>query len=263
MKTLIIYHRDADGFGAAYAAWKVYGPHTAKYYSWQYGEPPNLELFRGQSIYILDFSFSREELESINEVAYSLVVLDHHASAKTALEGLPYCKFSNRAGAIMAWPHFLPTSTIPPLLAYVEDRDLWKFELPNSREVTYGLGSYPFDFQVWDKLVQGGDTQTEQLAKDGAAIMRHIDMNVDRLIATNKRDIKIDGHLVKAVNCPLYQSEIAGKLAEMGTFGAVYYDLGEKRIYSLRSRSDFDVSEVAVKYGGGGHKAASGFNVPI
>lgn len=31
--------------------------------------------------------------------------------------------------------------------------------------------------------------------------------------------------------------------------------------YSLRSRGDFDVSAIAKKFGGGGHKNAAGFNV--
>jgi len=262
MSTIIIYHRDADGFGAAYCAWKKFGS-KAEYYSWQYGEPPKFDICKDNDVYILDFSFEREEIEKIHSIAKSLTVLDHHISAKTVLEDLPYCKFSDRAGAVMAWILFMPGLEIPPLIQYIEDRDLWKFDLPNSREVTYGLGSYPFDFKVWDTLIEGGNASIGQLISDGTAIMRHIDMNVDRLVAINKRDIVIDGHQVKAVNCPLYQSEIAGKLAEIGTFGVVYYDHGEKRIFSLRSRSDIDVSEIAVKYGGGGHKQASGFNVPL
>lgn len=261
-ETVIIYHRDADGFGAAYAAWKALGP-KAGYHSWQYGEPPNLTLCNDKVVYILDFSFSRKEIETIQHISRSLTVLDHHASAKAELEDLPYCHFSGRSGAVMAWQHFFPDQDVPPLLHYVEDRDLWKFELQHSREVSYGLGSYPFDFKVWDKLIRGHTSAVEQLATDGVPIMRHIDINVNRLVAGNKRVVTIDGHKVKAVNCPLYQSEIAGKLAENYLFGVVYFDTVNKRVYSLRSRTDTDVAEIAVKYGGGGHTKASGFAVPL
>jgi len=42
-----------------------------------------------------------------------------------------------------------------------------------------------------------------------------------------------------------------------------YFDLPGKRIYSLRSRqgSEVDVSEIAKRHGGGGHKHAAGFSV--
>lgn len=262
MKTIIIYHRDADGFGAAYSAWREFGG-SAIYRSWQYGEPPDFDLCRGNKVHILDFSFDREETERIRAAAEFLVILDHHISAKNNLDGLPYFHYSEHSGAVMAWEYFMPNTQIPLLLRYVEDRDLWKFELPDSREVSYGLASYAFDFRVWHELIAKENNGIKELATDGAAIMRHIDMNVDRLIAAHARDVVIDGNKIKAVNCPLYQSEIAGKLAEMGLFGTVYYDSGNQRVYSLRSRSDLDVSEIATKYGGGGHKNASGFHTPI
>src|SRR2546422_4504114 len=40
----------------------------------------------------------------------------------------------------------------PWLLQYVQDKDLWAWKLPNSREINAGLNSYPYDFKVWDSL---------------------------------------------------------------------------------------------------------------
>jgi phosphoesterase RecJ-like protein len=54
-------------------------------------------------------------------------------------------------------------------------------------------------------------------------------------------------------------------LAERGTdFGACYFEVGQGRwAYSLRSRNGFDSSAIALKFGGGGHLAASGFTVDM
>ena len=41
-----------------------------------------------------------------------------------------------------------------------------------------------------------------------------------------------------------------------------YVDKESVRI-SLRTRGDVDVSEIAAKYGGGGHKPASGFEIAV
>ena len=44
--------------------------------------------------------------------------------------------------------------------------------------------------------------------------------------------------------------------------GAYYEDADGARRWSLRSRPDFDVSEVAKQLGGGGHRAGVGFREP-
>lgn len=54
MSTIVIYHADCpDGFGAAFAAWLVFGD-SAQYVPARFGEPaPDV---RGKEVYILDFS---------------------------------------------------------------------------------------------------------------------------------------------------------------------------------------------------------------
>jgi nanoRNase/pAp phosphatase (c-di-AMP/oligoRNAs hydrolase) len=47
-------------------------------------------------------------------------------------------------------------------------------------------------------------------------------------------------------------------------FAACYWDTPDGRVFSLRSREDgVDVSAIAKRYGGGGHRNASGFRMPI
>ena len=49
------------------------------------------------------------------------------------------------------------------------------------------------------------------------------------------------------------------KYPEAPFVGSYFEDANGTRRWSLRSRPDFDVSEVAKKLGGGGHRQASGF----
>ena len=49
---------------------------------------------------------------------------------------------------------------------------------------------------------------------------------------------------------------------DLPPFAACYWDTPEGRVFSLRSVGNFDVSEIAKKYGGGGHKNAAGFRIP-
>ena len=62
----------------------------------------------------------------------------------------------------------------------------------------------------------------------------------------------------------MFSSDLGHKLAEKsGTFGLTYFYHGKRQCYDcgLRSIGDFDVSELAHQFGGGGHKNAAGFSV--
>lgn len=128
----ILSHADSDGRFAAYCAFT----HCAerglsdklKMHEVQYGQPVPIniaELTKLDAVYILDFSYSREILESINEKVGVLVVLDHHKTAEAHLLGLPYAHFDmTKSGALLAWEYFFPDEEPPMPCLYVNDRDL-------------------------------------------------------------------------------------------------------------------------------------------
>ena len=70
------------------------------------------------------------------------------------------------------------------------------------------------------------------------------------------------GYKIPVINTGIFVSDVANTLCRKypdAEFAACYFDLPGKRIWSLRSIGDFDVSAVASKLGGGGHKNAAGF----
>lgn len=266
----VIYHSNcSDGFCAAYLFKQAYP--NAEFIAASYGDdPPPLEP--GRPVYIVDFSYDRETLISINEAckpAY-LLVLDHHKTAQANCEGLDFCVFDmEKCGAMLALDYLLDNGKIPPcdltkyasLVSYVGDRDLWLWEMMSSKEVNAAIRSYPMTFDAWDDIVQTG---TIRLASEGDAIMRYRRKLIDEHIS-NARTIDVAGYDVPGVYCSSSEiiSEVAGDLAEGNPFAACYFDVDDGRVYSLRSKSDgLDVSEIASANGGGGHKHAAGFKVP-
>lgn len=180
-------------------------------------------------------------------------------------EGCPtsiYCYFDmNRSGAGIAWDFFHPDKPRPALVNHIEDRDLWRFSLPFTREIQAAVFSYPYDFGVWEGLLR---TDTSELALQGAAIERKHHKDVAELVKVCKRRMVIGGHDVPVASLPYTLTIDAGHLMAGGEpFAACYWDTPATRIFSLRSRDDgMDVSEIAKQYGGGGHKHAAGFAVP-
>mgnify|MGYP003642575564 CR=1 FL=1 len=265
---VVLYHDNCpDGFGAAWSFWKKYG-NSAKYIPVRHGEPPP-EVSK-LNVFIVDFSYSKKILLSMKKKAESLVVLDHHISAKKELDGLDFCHFDmDHSGAYLAWDHLFGDSNVAPLVLYIEDRDLWKWELPNSNAILSAIDSYERNFECWDNLnnMLSLDHTTpdvswgfNKLKSEGEAILRYKNSIIESILE-DSLSMDICGEIIPAVNSPFFRSELGALLARNSNFSAVYYFDGERYIFSLRSTdAGADVSEIAKSFGGGGHKNAAGFS---
>lgn len=261
MKTYVLYHKFCkDGFGAAWAALTKLGfpSKDLKYIAVSHDEPPP-EIEEGSTVYILDFSYPRDVLLKMKEKTSFMKVLDHHKTAEEDLKGLDFCDFDmNRSGAMMAWNHFNPDREPPDLIKYIQDRDLWKWELPNSREHSIGLASYNQSFETWSMLAH----QTAKLIKEGETLLKFQNKQVG--ISTMSAHLAtIGGHKVPVVNCNLFISEVGSKLCSdhpSYPFVGIYHTTSDlQKKWSLRTAGSFDVSAIAKQYGGGGHAQAAGF----
>lgn len=268
-KTLCIYHGNCpDGFGAAWAVRAALGSEVSFYKGTHQQSPPDVQ---GLDVLLVDFSYKRDVLENMLETAASITILDHHLSAEKDLSGLIEGEKINglfnmdKSGAMLAWEWFHPGEKVPKLIAHIQDRDLWQFKLPGTNEIIAALNSYPYDFDIWDKLMAATDDELEALKKDGKAIGRRLLKDIEELIESGVRRMTIGGHNVPVLNAPsAYVSEAGNILSVNEPFAACYWDHPGGRSFSLRSAAQgVDVSEVAKKYGGGGHKNAAGFTVGI
>lgn len=264
MTTHVIYHQNCyDGYGAAWAAWKALGD-KAKYIPANYGDAPP-ELPRDANVVIADFSYPRAVLEELRSRVATLWVLDHHKTSMEDLKDFPQAVFDmNHSGAYLAWEYFHGPDNVPEFVRYLEDRDLWKFELPESREVSMALRSYPFDFQTWSDLAESVDL----LKAEGVTVRRHTETMVG-IMCDNAVFRDVGGYNIPVANATVYFSEVGEELCKRypdAPFAAYYLDRKDgKRQWGLRSRGGFDVSQVAKQYGGGGHPGAAGFTetVPV
>lgn len=265
-KTLIIYHGDCiDGFTAAWVANRMFGD-SPVFYPAKYGEDAPLdEIGSETNVFILDFSYERDVLIEIEKRSFKTMVIDHHKTAEANLQGLDFCKFDmSRSGAGMTWDILNASSdgTLrnkrPWLVNYVEDRDLWRFDLPESKAVNAYIGATVQTFVSWERLA---NEKLRDIKQKGTAILRYIDQYVAEITNSLTRWVEFEGHEIPVVNAPFKGiSEVVGELARKAPFAMGWWQESSGRFqYSLRSRGDFDVSEIARKYGGGGHKNAAGF----
>lgn len=268
MGPLVIYHGGCrDGFCAA---WVCYHAFTSKgrspeFHEGFYGQPP--PDVTGRDVVIVDFSYPREQMDAIAAQAATLLVLDHHKTAEAALAGwsppgATVVFDMQRSGAGLALDHFFPGSRNQPLwwlVNYVEDRDLWRQALPEYAAVSAYIGTIPFHWFDWDHAA-------EQPIEDAIVAGRAVEAKVHQYIKEvrkNSERVTFEGYDVPIVNAPQVDiSELVGFMANGETFAMGWWRGHGVFNYSLRSKGDFDVSELAKRYGGGGHKNAAGFQSP-
>ena len=266
-KPLCIYHADCvDGFGAAFAVWLHYKGEV-DFYPGVHEEPPPNVINR--EVFIVDFSYKRKVLFDMARIAKSITLIDHHISAYKDLivdykfevpERLFLLFNMNKSGAVLAWEYFHHTPA-PNLFKHIQDRDLWKFELEDTKEVIAALFSYEYDFDLWKELVF--NTPIRELKKEGSALHRKLLKDVKKLIKSSAHRFIILSYDVPVLNTPYFMSSEAGHIMGKGEpFAACYWITGKNVHFSLRSAENgVDVSKIAKHYGGGGHTHAAGFSV--
>lgn len=265
-KHLCIYHHNcADGFAAAWAIRKYFAEAdtgTLQFHPGTYGDPaPDVtDLY----VYIVDFSYKRDELLKMASQAKFIVIIDHHKTSKKDLVDLPEniitCFDDSKSGAMLTWEYCFASRPAPLLFDYIQDRDLWKFDLLGTHEITAAIYAYDFNFEAWDNLIERG---VKPLMDEGLAILRKHRKDVTAIVNSATRHMWFGQTKVPVANVPwMYASDVGALLAEGKPFAATYYDDAAGRKWSLRSSKDgADVAEIAESFGGGGHKNAAGFRM--
>ena len=268
-KIVVIYHDQCrDGFGAAYTAWKKFGDDAS--YIPRKTQDPAPEGLQDKDIFIVDYSYKKPVLEDLQKNNRSVVVIDHHETAKEAVQSFKENVFDmGHSGAVLAWKYFHPKTEVPKLLLYIEDHDLWKFEMEFNREFGAALGEYNQDFETWDQLNKNLEDREHfnKFISHGATIAGFEDKLVQKLVSF-KEKVLFEGHEIFAVNCSrIYRSIVAHELSNLNgkegglEMAIVYYRYDGQVHCSLRSNGDVDVRAMAEKYGGGGHKNAASIRV--
>lgn len=276
MKTLVLYHKNCiDGWVAALMAYQALGSEDVEYIPIQHHEePPKFEEY--DRVYILDYS--------VFPVPLNAVMLDHH---KTAMEkmrsivdeeikGDRYFNVSDglingfrqqvlidlsKSGARLAQEYFHgPDHWI---VDYAEDHDLWKFQLPNSKEVKAGFMTLPRE-DVIKNAQKWFSAEFGVVQVTGKTIVAYEQAIIGMLVA-NAMDLRIFSHGsyfdCKMVNTGQLISQIGHEICQKhGVDNAcMWFQVdNETIVVSVRGKN---ARLIAESFGGGGHDNAAGFQL--
>jgi oligoribonuclease NrnB/cAMP/cGMP phosphodiesterase (DHH superfamily) len=290
---IVFYHHPClDGFTSAWVFWSKY-KETIDYRPFSFKAIKAMEQYHNKDVMFVDCCPGVEELKALLLVCSSVKVIDHHVSNMKRVQqeiefltneqcDLEYkydpalvgakemddaCHFDmTKSGAGLAWEHCYPDEPVPKLVRHIQDHDLWNFDLPFTEELTTVLYTYSMTFEQWDSAVKELEDPAEVdnwLIR--ARAMMDYQAKLQEQIVSCAHRLTVDGHDVPAV-CTTVLHNDAGSILNKGeAFAATYYFNGDGWKVSLRSDKDSpdsaDVSVIANKYGGGGHKNAAGFRI--
>ena len=186
---VVLYHANCnDGFGAAYSAWKLLG-NRAEYIACSHGtQPPDI---KGKKVVCLDFSYDNPTTRKLIEEAEAFLIIDHHKSAMVELHDISNAIFDmKKSGAMLAWEFFHPGKEAPKFIQYIQDRDLWTWELAYSKEFSAAFDMVPWNFEEYEKFED--DSVFDDAIKRGSYILAY-SKTVIKKVCEKAQKRKFDG----------------------------------------------------------------------
>lgn len=273
---IVIYHRNCpDGFGSALAAKEYfkrnYPSKELLFVGANHGESPPPEI-DGKNVLICDFSYKYPILLEMIGRAKNLLILDHHKSAEIELKDIPDDNKifdMEHSGAYLTWKYFFPDEPVPELIQYIEDRDIWANKKDMYEEFSVWFQMVPFDFDEYSKYLDD-ELLLDTIKTKGSGMLALKKYNVESISKhACPKFCRIGGkvYIVAYINSNVWKSDVGNFVIDSvlpyADFCAVFSVDGSGTTYfSLRSTDKHvDVSLVAKKFGGGGHRNASGVAV--
>lgn len=281
-KVLVLHHDDNDGCCAAWVVKHYYdtvmGIVDVATVPVQYNqEPPFHLLDKDTTLYIVDFSYKRPILLQMKDMVKEIHVFDHHATAKEELEGLEFAKFSNtKAGAGLTWEILFNGLEPLQFIKLVDDYDLWKFEF-NETEAFHSITGIidAKNMKFWDDLCKVPGYYDHIVSK-GKEKLYYENLEITKIVTSDKIKFTTFQCNGKEYKVAIYKtthnlSKIGNRLLKDNpdldfTFCWFIVPKDGSVVFSMRSTDIKEVNlgkDIAKLYGGGGHKNAAGFSLPL
>jgi oligoribonuclease NrnB/cAMP/cGMP phosphodiesterase (DHH superfamily) len=241
-----------------------------------YGDPfPWDSVHDDEVLFMVDFAVQpNTDMERLYaKTAGKLVWIDHH---KTALEWAGLSGFDNVCKGVRAldlaaceltWNYLYPQAEMPEVVWLLGRYDIWKHDNPRVLPFQYGmrlLNPAADDVGVWRSLFDG-HTTIEGVVEKGLIVQAAQEQSHAGVCKMAGFDLEWEGLRWTAVNGPYRGSMVHKSRFDHIKHDAMlgFYWTGSLWMLSLTTdKPDVDVSSIAKKYGGGGHKGAAGFQSP-
>lgn len=282
MKQLCIYDlKDLDGHCSA-AIVRRFFP-DCELFPFNYGMEIPWDKIDGETVVVMvDISAPMDDMERIYQQSKNFVWIDHHKSAIQEYNdrGLVFegAQEIGLAACELTWGYFFAGENLPPAVSLLGRYDVWEHDGEDVLPFQYGarLEIEGPESDVWIDLLDnyqkpghsvGHDFRLSDLVNKGRTILRYQESNDAIYARARAFETEIHGHKALVCNVALVNSRFFDSIVDPSRHEVLSMfcltPRGNWKV-SLRSvpGSGVDVSEIAKRRGGGGHKDAASFLSP-
>jgi oligoribonuclease NrnB/cAMP/cGMP phosphodiesterase (DHH superfamily) len=169
------------------------------------------------------------------------------------------------AACVLTWRTFFPEGALPQAVTLIGDRDIWQMAYPETRAFSEGLFQEridPTNDRLWEPLLDDEAERVRRLIERGRVLYDARLKSIKDVVSHYGFVTSFEGHRTMVVN---HRGN-----GDMGEFiRKAGYELAYCYVEAVRNgilqtvvtlySDQIDVSEIARKFGGGGHRGAAGF----
>jgi len=297
-RRICFYHNDLDGHCAGAIVAKNFD-WDIELIPINYNDPfPWDKINKETEVWMVDFCLQPfSDMVKLKEECKRLTWIDHHETAlneyqkytkdKHSFQGirslvlsgceLTYIYFDGRTKHA-GWPKD-PTEQVDNLAVSLLGRyDVWKWkDVPNALEFQFGmrlLETHPGKEkgrELW-KILLGSQRASERcidkIVEEGRVVLRYREQQNKKQALGSCFQVEMNGHKFIVANVGYTNSQFFDSVIDKfpEAVGVMSFHYRKKcwniSLYEIKGRECPDMGELAVMYGGGGHKGAAGFQVP-
>lgn len=244
-----------------------------------YGDSfPYEEIAIGDDVIIADMSFELEDMYQVNK-KFNLTIIDHHKSfiekiQNTDIVNAKGVRKIGDAACELTWTYFYKTQI--PLFVYLLGRyDVWykkNIDEWNQKILPFQFGMRTVSlnpeendgFKNWTLFINGkySDSKIDNIIQTGRSIISYQSRIDENFVNLYSFDAPLDGHKALCMNSPMSNSGTFKSKWNNNIYDIMFSFIRKKdsTLVSLYTdKPGLDVSKIAIKYGGGGHMQAAGF----
>jgi len=261
---LCIYH-SADLDGHCSGAIVKYKYPLCDLYGINHGQEIPWELIgKHDKIFLVDFSFEYNDMiKLIND--YNVIWIDHHKSAIKKL-----CDYNiegnqevGKGACELTWEFLFSNKKLPLAVKFLSQYDVWNHSNERTLLFQYGMklrDTHPDNQKLWGRLFSS-NSLINFIVTVGNSISVYIEK--ENMISSRQSfELNFEGHKCIAIN-KSGNSKMFDFVEDINKYDLMITFMYKYNTWTviMYTTKNIDVSKIALKYGGGGHEQAAGFQI--